>query len=77
MAIIGKHGNQFSGNWASMFIYGKPYDGLLITESFDGKIKNEVRFINGKAVKLTKTVNGVTKIISPVTAESLSLTPQP
>lgn len=60
--IIGKDtNNNFLGNWLTDTKMGTEMDGILKTESFDGKEKSEVTYKNGKVLKLVETKNDKTQ----------------
>ena len=69
--IIGKDGNNLSGNWVIMVLDSSANNGTIVTETFDSKIKKKIFFTNNMPVKLIKTINGVTKTYMPVKREDL------
>jgi hypothetical protein len=57
--IIGKDTAQrFLGNWIVNAKMGSERDGILKTESFNGKEKSEVTYVNGLVVKLVRSNDG-------------------
>lgn len=63
--IVGEVDGKYYGNWvnASNFIINENgQQGIVNTRSFDNSLKNEVTFLNNKAVKISETKNGKAKI---------------
>ncbi|MEO5894063.1 MAG: hypothetical protein ABIQ31_27650, partial [Ferruginibacter sp.] len=66
--FISKDTAGFVGNWvehSSMALKNVvSNDGIINTESFDGRFKSELFYKDGKPIQYTKTTNGITKIIT-------------
>ena len=43
--ILGKHNNKFIGNWLNFESNNAHKNGVIITESFNGNLKNKVFFL--------------------------------